>query len=175
MEHRLTLPLSPSALTSLSAGDAVLLSGTLYTARDAAHQRFAALLAQGQPIPIPKGGCIYYAGPCPAAPGEIIGPCGPTTSKRMDGVTPKLVDYGVAAFIGKGPRSQDVKAAMKGRAVYFAATGGAGMLYARCITACEVAAFPELGPEAVYRLTVKDFPVVVATDFAGNDLYQPVR
>ena len=172
MEHTLTLPLEASALRRLSAGDTALLSGTLYTARDAAHQRFAGFIARGRPLPIPKGCCLYYAGPCPAAPGEVIGPCGPTTSKRMDSVTPALIDYGVKAFIGKGPRSQAVKDAMQGRAVYFAATGGAGMLYARSVTACRIAAFQELGPEAVYQLTVKDFPVVVAIDILGNDLYQ---
>ena len=167
----ITTPFTRRQADALRAGDRVLLTGTLYTARDAAHARFAHLLERGEPLPIPAGVCIYYAGPCPAAPGEVIGPCGPTTSKRMDAYTPALIDYGVVQFIGKGARSAQVNEAMKGRAVHFAATGGAGMLYATRITACELVDFADLGAEAVYRLDVHDFPVVVTFDLLGNDVY----
>ena len=171
MEYSLAVPVSMEDLQPLRAGDVVRLSGTLYTARDAAHARFAELLQQGKPLPVPKGCCIYYAGPCPAAPGEVIGPCGPTTSKRMDAFTPALIDCGVCQFIGKGARAKSVNDAMKGRAVCFAATGGAGMLYASRVTACELVAFEDLGAEAVYRLEVVNFPVVVSFDLLGNDVY----
>ena len=171
MEDSLSVPALMEELQHLRAGDVVRLSGTLYTARDAAHARFAELLRRGEPLPVPKGCCIYYAGPCPAAPGEVIGPCGPTTSKRMDAFTPALIDYGVCQFIGKGARAKSVNEAMKGRAVCFAATGGAGMLYASRVTACELVAFEDLGAEAVYRLAVSDFPVVVSFDLLGNDVY----
>ncbi len=164
-------PLLPMDMAILRAGDVVYLTGTIYTARDAAHARFAELLKNGEALPVPKGECIYYCGPCPAAPGEVIGPCGPTTSKRMDAYTPALIDYGIVQFIGKGARNATVNAAMLGRAVHFAATGGAGMLYASRITACELVAFPDLGAEAVYQLEVTEFPVVVTFDFIGNDVY----
>jgi len=171
MEYSLSVPVPQDELRKLRAGDVVRLSGTIYTARDAAHARFQDMLGRGETLPVPKGGCIYYAGPCPAAPGEIIGPCGPTTSKRMDAFMPALLDYGVLQFIGKGPRAPFVYDAMRGRAVGFSATGGAGMLYASRITECELVAFPDLGAEAVYRLRVAGFPVVVTFDLAGNDLY----
>lgn len=171
MDYRMQSPLRAPDLAVLRAGDVVYLTGTIYTARDAAHARFAKLLENGEPLPVPKGECIYYCGPCPAAPGEVIGPCGPTTSKRMDKYTPALIDYGIVQFIGKGARSAVVNAAMLGRAVHFAATGGAGMLYASRITACELVAFADLGAEAVYRLEVVDFPVIVTFDLVGNDAY----
>jgi len=171
MEYSFRVPVSKEDLSVLRAGDVVLLSGELYTARDAAHARFAELLDRGEPLPVPKGAMIYYAGPCPAAPGEVIGPCGPTTSKRMDRYTPALIDYGICQFIGKGARNQAVNEAMRGRAVHFSATGGAGMLYASRITSCELVAFGDLGAEAVYRLTVEAFPVVVSFDLLGNDVY----
>lgn len=171
MEYSLSVPVSLEDLQKLRAGDVIRLSGTLYTARDAAHARFAELLRRGEPLPVPKGCCIYYAGPCPAAPGEVIGPCGPTTSKRMDAFTPALIEYGICQFIGKGARAKSVNEAMKGKAVGFAATGGAGMLYASRVTACELIAFEDLGAEAVYRLKVSDFPVVVSFDLLGNDVY----
>ena len=171
MEYSLSVPVLMKDLQKLRAGDVVRLSGTLYTARDAAHARFFELLKRGEPLPVPEGCCIYYAGPCPAAPGEVIGPCGPTTSKRMDAYTPALIDYGIRQFIGKGARSPAVNAAMKGRAVHFAATGGAGMLYASRISTCELVDFADLGAEAVYRLDVHDFPVVVTFDLLGNDVY----
>lgn len=172
MEYSLSVPVLMKDLQKLRAGDVVRLSGTLYTARDAAHARFFELLKRGEPLPVPEGCCIYYAGPCPAAPGEVIGPCGPTTSKRMDAFTPALIDYGVCQFIGKGARAKSVNEAMTGRAVCFAATGGAGMLYASRVTACELVAFEDLGAEAVYRLEVDDFPVIVSFDLLGNDVYE---
>lgn len=175
MDYRMQVPLCPADMRVLRTGDVVYVSGTIYTARDAAHARFAELLKTGEPLPVPKGACIYYCGPCPAAPGEIIGPCGPTTSKRMDAYTPALIDYGIVQFIGKGARSAAVNEAMRGRAVHFAATGGAGMLYASRITACERVAFADLGAEAVYRLEVHDFPVVVTFDLLGNDVYSLVK
>jgi len=171
MEYRLDVPFHQADLEVLRAGDVVYCSGVIYTARDAAHARFAVLLKSGEALPVPKGACIYYCGPCPAAPSEVIGPCGPTTSKRMDAYTPALIDYGIRQFIGKGARSPAVNAAMKGRAVHFAATGGAGMLYATRITFCELVDFADLGAEAVYRLEVRDFPVVVTFDLLGNDIY----
>jgi len=171
MEHHLNVPFQSTDLSLLRAGDVVYLTGTIYTARDAAHARFDRMLKAGETLPMPKGACIYYCGPCPAAPGEIIGSCGPTTSKRMDAYTPALIDYGIAQFIGKGARCPAVNDAMRGRAVHFAATGGAGMLYASRITACDLVAFPDLGAEAVYRLEVTDFPVVVTFDLLGTDVY----
>lgn len=171
MEYRMNVPLNQADMDVLRAGDVVYLTGTIYTARDAAHARFDKMLKAGETLPVPKGACIYYCGPCPAAPGEIIGPCGPTTSKRMDAYTPALIDYGIAQFIGKGARNSTVNAAMKGRAVHFAATGGAGMLYASRITACALVDFADLGAEAVYRLEVADFPVVVTFDLLGSDVY----
>jgi fumarate hydratase subunit beta len=175
MDYRMQSPLNETDMGVLRAGDVVYLSGTIFTARDAAHARFDQLLKNGDRLPVPKGACIYYCGPCPAAPSEIIGPCGPTTSKRMDAYTPALIDYGIVQFIGKGARSAGVNQAMLGRAVHFAATGGAGMLYASRITACELVAFSDLGAEAVYRLQVQDFPVVVTFDLLGNDVYANKR
>ncbi len=173
MEYRMQVPLSANDMRVLRAGDVVYLTGSVYTARDAAHARFDRLLKDGEPLPIPAGACIYYCGPCPAAPGEVIGPCGPTTSKRMDAYTPALIGHGIVQFIGKGARSAAVNEAMRGRAVHFAATGGAGMLYASCVRSCALIAFADLGAEAVYRLQVEDFPVVVSFDLLGNDVYAP--
>jgi fumarate hydratase subunit beta len=167
------LPLTRGAALSFRAGDEVLLSGVLYTARDAAHRRFIEALDRGAALPFPvKGATIYYTGPAPAPPGRIIGPAGPTTSYRMDGATPRLLSLGLRGMIGKGNRSPAVVDAIKRYgAVYFCAIGGAGALLAECITHCEVVAFPDLGTEAVRRLTVKDFPVTVAIDSRGNNLY----
>lgn len=170
--YDLTLPLTQENVSMLRAGDTVTLSGTIYGARDAAHKRFHALLAEGKALPVPKGGCIYYVGPCPAAPGEVIGPCGPTTSARMDPFTPEILGYGVTALIGKGPRSAAVIEALKGHGVYFAATGGAGTLLASRVKTCQVIAFPELGTEAVHEMTVEAFPLVVAVDSVGGNLYK---
>jgi fumarate hydratase subunit beta len=179
MEYkRIRLPLSNEDILGLRAGEAVLLSGELYTARDAAHKRLFAMLqgAQGaglpQGWPLPAPCTIYYAGPCPAAPGEVIGPCGPTTSSRMDAYTPRLIELGLTAMIGKGPRSPEVIQAMQTHgAVYFAATGGAAMLIAACVRACSVVAFEDLGPEAIHRLTVENLPLITAIDAHGNSLY----
>ncbi len=170
---RVDLPLSQEAISTLRAGDVVALYGTAYTARDAVHKRLFAMIEAGEELPIPmKGACIYYVGPCPAAPGEVIGPCGPTTSGRVDAYTPMLIELGMSAMLGKGMRSAEVKAAMRGRAVYFAATGGAGMLIARHIVKAETIAFPELGAEAVTKLMFDGVPAIVAIDAQGNDLFE---
>ncbi|MBE6552313.1 MAG: TRZ/ATZ family protein [Ruminococcaceae bacterium] len=157
----------------IRAGDSVLISGTVYTARDAAHKRLFELLDSGKELPFDlKGAFIYYAGPTLAAPGKVIGSCGPTTSVRMDGFTPRLLDLGLGAVIGKGGRKDDVRESfLKNDAVYFAAVGGAGALYSECITSCEVIAFEELGCESVKKLTVKDMPVYCAYDIYGNSIY----
>lgn len=169
----LTLPLKKEELLALRAGDVVTVTGTVYTARDAAHLRMVQELDAGKELPFSiEGACIYYAGPCPAAPGEVIGPCGPTTSSRMDPYTPRLIAEGLTAIIGKGPRDSAVTEALRGNAVYFAATGGAGLLIASHIKEAEVIAYPELGTEAVRRLRVEDLPLIVAIDAEGNDLYQ---
>ena len=170
---RVDLPLSKEAISTLRAGDIVALYGTAYNARDAAHKRLYAMIEAGEELPIPmKGTCIYYAGPCPAAPGEVIGPCGPTTSGRVDAYTPALIERGMSAMLGKGMRSAEVKEAMCGRSVYFAATGGAGMLIARHIVEAETVAFPELGAEAIRKLMFEGVPAIVAIDALGNDLYE---
>ena len=170
----LTLPLDEDILRSLRAGEQYMLSGVLYTARDAAHKRMCDALAAGQPLPIPmQGAVIYFAGPAPAKPGHVIGPDGPTTSGRMDAYSPILMEHGLAGMIGKGRRSADVIEAMvQHGAVYFGATGGCGALIAECIRKAEVVAYEDLGAEAIHRLEVEDFPVIVLIDSQGNDLYQ---
>ncbi|MDL2235260.1 FumA C-terminus/TtdB family hydratase beta subunit [Christensenellaceae bacterium OttesenSCG-928-L17] len=166
------LPLTQEKVLALRAGDSVRLHGEMYIARDAAHKRLMALIEAGEELPVElSGACIYYAGPCPAAPGELIGPCGPTTSGRMDAYTPALIDRGLCAMVGKGARSAAVVAAMRGRAVYFAATGGAAVLIAQSIVSVETVAFDDLGPEALRRIVVRDFPAIVAVDACGGDLY----
>jgi fumarate hydratase subunit beta len=171
---RLTTPLSRWDVESLHAGDRVLLSGVVYTARDAAHARLIALLTEGKPLPFAvEGQVIYYVGPTPPRPGEPIGSAGPTTSGRMDSYTPALLAAGLRGMIGKGSRSAEVREAMaKHGAVYFAATGGAGALLAKRIKSAEVVAWEDLGPEAVRRLVVEDFPLVVIDDVRGHDLYE---
>ncbi len=161
------------AAAGLKAGDEVLLSGTVYTARDAAHRRICALLDRGEEPPFPLAGAtVYYAGPTPAPPGMPIGSCGPTTSARMDAFTPRLLDLGLKGMIGKGGRSQAVAEAIRRNgAVYFCAIGGAGALAARCVRSAETVAFGELGCEAVRKLTVKDFPLFVAMDCRGGSLF----
>lgn len=161
----------------LLAGQRILLSGRIYTARDAAHKRLTALLAKGEPLPFePQGAVIYYAGPTQAPEGLPIGSCGPTTSARMDVYTPALLDAGVTAMIGKGERSPEVLASiMKNRAVYFCALGGAGALACRCITSCRVIAFEELGCESVKELTVENFPLFVAADCSGGNIFTAGR
>lgn len=171
---RLTTPLSLWDVESLHAGDRVILSGTVYTARDAAHARLTALLAEGLPLPFPlEGQIIYYVGPTPPRPGQPIGSAGPTTSGRMDPYTPALLAAGLKGMIGKGSRSHEVRDAIaRHKAVYFAATGGAGALLSRRVRSAEVVAWEDLGPEAVRRLVVEDLPLVVVNDVFGNDLYE---
>lgn len=159
--------------TPLRVFDTVFLSGTIYTARDAAHQKIVALLDQNQPLPFSLAGAvIYYASPTTAPDALPIGSCGPTTAMRMDAFTPRLLDLGVISMIGKGERSLPVIEALKrNRAVYLCALGGAGALACRCITSCEVIAFPELGCESVKKLTVREFPLVVGIDSDGNSIF----
>ncbi|MDR0669132.1 MAG: Fe-S-containing hydro-lyase [Treponema sp.] len=172
--RRIELPLSREKTAPLNAGDRLLLSGILYTARDAAHKRIDALLDEGKPLPFPlEDACIYYTGPSPAAPGRIIGSAGPTTSYRMDAWAPRLLMLGLRGMIGKGERSAEVVRAIKwAGAVYLGAIGGAGALLSACITACETIAFEDLGTEAIRRLTVKDLPVTVVIDSRGENLYR---
>ncbi len=172
---RLTTPFSAETVKKLAAGDRVLLSGVIWTGRDQAHKRLVALLDEGRELPVDlRGQAIYFVGPCPAKPGMPIGSAGPTTSYRMDAYSLQLIrDCGLLGMIGKGGRTEPVIEAMKRYgAVYFAATGGAGALISRCVKSCELIAFPDLGPEAIYRLEVEDFPLVVAIDSAGNSLYR---
>ena len=172
---KLITPLDEKTARGLAAGETVLLSGVVYTGRDAAHKKLIALLDEGKALPMElRDQVIYFVGPCPAPPGRPIGSAGPTTSYRMDPYSPRLIaETGLRGMIGKGDRSPEVVGAMKKHgAVYFAATGGAGALIARRIGKCELVAFPELGPEAVYKLEVEDFPVVVAIDSRGDSLYR---
>jgi fumarate hydratase subunit beta len=169
----ITLPLTESTIKDLKAGDSLLLSGTLYVARDAAHKRLVEQLDRGESLPFDiKGQTLYYMGPSPAPPGRPIGSAGPTTSKRMDAYTPRLLAAGLKGMIGKGVRSPEVREAMKKQgAVYLAATGGAGALISKTIVKAKVVAYPDLGPEAVLKIEVKDFPATVINDICGNDLY----
>ncbi|MEA3385622.1 MAG: fumarate hydratase, partial [Thermodesulfobacteriota bacterium] len=171
---RIELPLSKSAIRDLRAGDWVLLNGVVYTGRDQTHRRLVEMLDRGDPLPVDLSGqLIYYVGPSPAPPGRPAGSAGPTTSYRMDAYTPRMLAEGVFATMGKGRRSPEVKAALKEHgAVYFATTGGAGAYLASCIESCELIAFPELGPEALYRMKVKDFPAIVINDITGADFYE---
>ncbi len=171
---RLNLPLSEADARDLRAGDAVLLTGAIYTGRDAAHKRLIALLDEGKPLPVDIAGeTIYYVGPAPAPPGYAVGSAGPTTSYRMDAYTPRLLAAGLRAMIGKGKRSEAVIEAMKEHgAVYFGATGGAAALIAKSIIKAEVLCYEDLGAEAIHRFTVKDFPAIVLIDSLGNNLYE---
>ena len=170
----ITPPLTDDVIIKLKAGDRVLITGTIYTGRDMAHKYMVEALAKGEPLPFDlKGQILYYTGPTPATPGQVIGSAGPTTSYRMDKYTPDLLASGLKGMIGKGPRAEHVKEAMrKHKAVYFAAIGGAGALISKTIIRAEVIAYPELGTEAVMRLEVRNFPVVVANDIHGADLYR---
>lgn len=171
---RITTPLTEEVARSLKAGDQVLLTGVIYTGRDAAHQRMFEALKAGQELPVDlKDQIIYYVGPCPAKPGQVIGAAGPTTSGRMDAYAPTLIrEKLLRGMIGKGSRTAEVVKAMADvGAVYFLAVGGAGALLAQRITKASVVAYEDLGPEAIYRLEVEDFPVVVGIDCAGNNLY----
>ncbi len=171
---RLKLPLDKDKIKDLAAGDRVLLSGPLYTARDAAHKEIYRIILNGGSLPFDiKGETIYYTGPCPAAPGRVIGSAGPTTSGRMDKYTPELIRNGLLGMIGKGGRDVLVTEAIREYgAVYFGATGGAGALLSEKIVSSELIAFPELGTEAVRRIVVEDFPVIVIIDSSGRDLYK---
>ena len=162
-----------SRARELRAGERVLLSGPVYTARDAAHKRLCALLDEKKTPPFElSGACIYYAGPTPTPPGHVIGSCGPTTSGRMDVYTPQLLAHGLSAMIGKGSRNEAVcRAIAEHGAVYFCAVGGAGALAAQCITACEEIAFHDLGCESIKRLELLNFPLIVGVDAAGNSLF----
>lgn len=177
MEKRITLPLTREKARELRAGDACLLSGVIYTARDAAHKRLAELVEKGEPLPFDvKDATIYYVGPTPAKPGRVIGSAGPTTSYRMDAYSPTLIREGETGMIGKGKRGPEVVAAMKEYgAVYFAAIGGAGALLSSCIKKAEIVCYEDLGAEAVRRLEVIDLPVVVVIDSEGNNLYEEGR
>lgn len=170
----LTIEQLLSRTKELKTGDKLLLSGTVYTARDAAHKKITELILQGKPLPFElKDSVIFYCGPCPAKPGDAIGSCGPTTSSRMDQYTPLLLSKGVKGLIGKGPRSQEVKEALKTfGACYFAATGGVAALLSKKVRKAELVAFKELGPEAVFKLEIVDFPLVVACGPDGGDVYQ---
>ncbi len=170
---QLTPPLSDQDVLQLNIGDTVMVSGVIYTARDAAHKRLVDLLAAGEKLPMDlRGQIIYYVGPSPARPGRVIGAAGPTTSYRMDSYAPTLIRLGLKAMIGKGKRSPGVIAALQEhKAVYLGATGGAGALISQRIKTAEVIAFPELGPEAVHRLEVENFPTIVINDCQGRDLY----
>ena len=174
MAIRVTAPMSREQARTLKSGDSVLLSGVIYTARDAAHKRLCELAAQGKELPLDvKDSIIYFVGPTPAKPGEVIGSAGPTTAYRMDAYSPTLIRLGLTGMIGKGKRSPEVIAAMKEcGAVYFGAIGGCGALLSRCIKKAEVIAYEDLGAEAIRRLEVENFPVVVIIDAEGNNLYE---
>jgi fumarate hydratase subunit beta len=167
-------PIEPDVIDKLTVGTRVLISGVIYTARDAAHKRIIESLDSGEELLFdPRGQTIYYAGPSPARPGQVIGSIGPTTSGRMDAYTPRLLAYGLRAMIGKGNRSTEVREALvQYKGVYLVAVGGAAALIARSIKQAEVVAYEDLGPEAIRRLTVEGFPAIVANDAHGGDLFE---
>ena len=174
MSKLVKTPLTKEIVNTLTAGDRVLLCGVIYTGRDAAHKRLVDMIDKGETLPIDlKDQTIYYVGPCPAKPGQALGSAGPTTSGRMDAYAPLLMENGLRGMIGKGLRNQAVVDSMKKNGcVYFAAIGCAGALLAEAIKKAEIVAFPDLGPEAIYKLTVENFPVTVIIDNQGNDLYK---
>lgn len=174
MEKRITTPLTAEKVKDLKAGDTVLISGTIYTARDAAHKRLVELLDRGEKLPLDvKDSIIYYVGPTPAKPGNALGSAGPTTSYRMDPYAPRLLDEGLKGMIGKGLRSKEVIESMKeNTAVYFAAIGGAAALIGKSVKKAELIAYEDLGSEAIRKLEVEDLPVVVVIDCEGNNLYE---
>jgi fumarate hydratase subunit beta len=171
---RVQLPLTAEAVADLKAGDRVFLSGPMLTGRDSAHKRLVELIDKGEPLPVDlTGQTIYFVGPSPAKPDQVIGSCGPTTSYRMDPYSPKLIALGLRGMVGKGERGPEVVAAMKEHgAVYFAATGGAAALIARSVKSTEVVAYEDLGPEAIRLMEVEDFPAIVAQDAHGGNLYR---
>ena len=174
MEKYIKAPLEKEIVKTLRAGEYVYITGTIYTARDAAHKRMDETLREGKELPVPlKDEIVYYMGPSPARDGRVIGSAGPTTASRMDKYTPKLLDLGLGGMIGKGKRSKEViDAIIRNQSVYFAAVGGAGALLSKCIQESEVVAYDDLGTEAIRRLTVKNFPVIVVIDCEGNNLYE---
>lgn len=174
MIKRISTPLTDEKVRDLKAGDSILLSGVIYTARDAAHKRLVGLLDAGKELPIDiKDSIIYFVGPSPTKPGYAIGSAGPTTSYRMDAYSPRLLDLGLKGMIGKGKRNKDVIDSMiKNTAVYFGAIGGAAALIARSITKCDIVAYEDLGAEAIRRLEIKDMPLTVVIDSEGNNLYE---
>ena len=174
MEKYIKAPLEKEIVKTLRAGDYVYITGTIYTARDAAHKRMDETLREGKELPVPlKDEIVYYMGPSPAREGRVIGSAGPTTASRMDKYTPKLLDLGLGGMTGKGKRSKEViDAIIRNQSVYFAAVGGAGALLSKCIQESEVVAYDDLGTEAIRRLTVKNFPVIVVIDCEGNNLYE---
>jgi len=177
MEKKITVPLTAEVTKELKCGDNVLISGVIYTGRDAAHKRLVELLDEGKELPVDlKDAIIYYVGPAPAKPGQVIGSAGPTTSYRMDAYAPALLDIGLKGMIGKGKRSPEVVESMKkNEAVYFGAIGGCGALLAKCIKKAEVVAYEDLGAEAIRRLEVENLPAVVIIDSKGNNLYEQGR
>jgi fumarate hydratase subunit beta len=174
MAKTITTPLTDEALADLKTGDEVLLTGVIYTARDAAHRRIIEAVERGEGPPIDlKGQIVYYVGPTPPRPGHIIGSAGPTTAYRMDPFTPKMLELGIKAAIGKGGRSKEVRDAfVSHKAVYFGAIGGSGALLSGSITKVDIVAYEDLGTEAIRRLEVEDFPVIVVNDIYGNDLLE---
>ena len=174
MDRHITAPITKEVSASLRAGDYVYITGTIYTARDAAHKRMDETLDRGEELPIDiKDQVIYYMGPSPAREGRPIGSAGPTTASRMDKYAPRLLDLGQSAMIGKGKRTKEVlDAVVRNKAVYFAAVGGAGALLSKCIKSSEVVAYEDLGAEAIRKLEVEDFPVIVVADCEGNNLYE---
>lgn len=178
MEYHIKTPITEDITKKLKAGDYVYLSGVVYTARDAAHKRMIEILEQGKQQELPfnmEDAAIYYMGPSPAREGQVIGSAGPTTAGRMDPYTPALLDLGLKAMIGKGRRKKEViDAIIRNKAVYFAAAGGAGALISKCIKQAQVISYADLGTEAVQKLIVEDFPMVVVIDSEGNDLYEMV-
>ena len=173
MEKKITLPISKEVAKSLTAGESVLLTGDMLVFRDAGHKRLFESIKAGKPDIDYKGETIYFMGPCPAMPGQVMGSCGPTTSGRMDKYTPYMFDTGLAAQIGKGKRSPEcVQAIIRNGGVYFAAIGGAGAMYSACVTKVEELCYSDLGTEAIRRITVKDFPAIVSIDSKGNNIYE---
>jgi fumarate hydratase subunit beta len=171
---KITTPINPKDLENLKSGEKVYITGYIYTARDSAHKRLVELLKNGKELPFDvKNQIIYYVGPAPAKPGDVIGPCGPTTSYRMDDYTPILLENGLKGMIGKGPRDEKVKESIKrNKAVYFAAIGGTAASLSKCVKSSEIIAYEDLGTEAIRKLYVEDFPAIVVNDIYGNDLYE---
>lgn len=173
-EIKVTTPLNEEVISKWRSGDKILISGIIYTGRDAAHKRLVELIDKGESLPFDvKGQIIYFVGPTPARPGRAVGSAGPTTSYRMDAYSPRLIEKGLKGMIGKGSRSKEViEAMMKHRCVYMTAVGGAGALISRCIKSSEIIAYDDLGPEAIRKMEVENLPVIVVNDTSGNDLYQ---